>query len=339
MKGICMKFLFFTDTHIRGTSPRNRKDNFFEALKNKFNEIKQIVDENEIDYILHGGDWFDRPDISPSVVREFAILIKGFNKPIFSIAGNHDIYGHNPDTIDRTMLGILESIDLFKLLKYEEVIVLEKNGIRVQITGKAYNYDIDGEDFKKYYIVKKQEDVDFAINMVHGMLLTKPFFEGIQYTLLEDIQDTEADITLAGHYHSGFGIVNKLRKDAKTDQYFINPGSLVRITNTLTEIERRPKVIIIDVQKEIFIKEVEIVSALPGDEILDRTQMEKNLDRNQKLHHFYQGVTASGEYNHVNMNDIIDEIASNHSLDREVKEEAVRRIAIARENISSGDDS
>jgi DNA repair exonuclease SbcCD nuclease subunit len=70
-----MRFLYFTDTHIKGTTPRNRTDDFYETLKSKFNEIKTISEELNIDYILHGGDWFDRPDVSPSIVREFAAVI------------------------------------------------------------------------------------------------------------------------------------------------------------------------------------------------------------------------------------------------------------------------
>ena len=37
-----MKFLFFTDSHIRGTTPKNRKDNFYETLKTKLLEITNI---------------------------------------------------------------------------------------------------------------------------------------------------------------------------------------------------------------------------------------------------------------------------------------------------------
>ena len=110
-----MKFLFFTDSHIRGTTPKNRKDNFYETLKTKLLEITNISKKLDVDYILHGGDWFDRPDISPSIVREFAIIIKTFEKPIYTIAGNHDIYGHNPDTIGRTMLGLLEGTGMVTL--------------------------------------------------------------------------------------------------------------------------------------------------------------------------------------------------------------------------------
>ena len=84
--------------------------------------------------------------------------------------------------------------------------------------------------------------------MVHGMLLNKPFIKGIPYTLIDDIKDTKANITLSGHYHSGFGIINVEGK------YFVNPGSLVRITNSLAEINRIPKVAIIKLGDSIDIE-------------------------------------------------------------------------------------
>ncbi|NLY77016.1 MAG: metallophosphoesterase, partial [Tissierellia bacterium] len=62
-----MKLLFVTDTHIRGTTPQNRMDNFSETIERKLNEIKELVEEYNIDYVLHGGDLFDRPDISISI--------------------------------------------------------------------------------------------------------------------------------------------------------------------------------------------------------------------------------------------------------------------------------
>jgi len=286
-----MKFLFFTDSHIRGTTPKNRKDNFYETLKNKFYEIGDISGRYNVDYILHGGDWFERPDISPSIVREFAVIIKSFGKPIYTVAGNHDIYGHNPATVGRTMLGLLEGTGIINLLVYDDEVILKKDGITVQLTGRSYNYEIDGENFRNYYIVKKRADVDYAINIVHGMLLLKPFYEGIRYTLLDDIKETEADITFAGHYHSGFG-VRKINS-----KYFINPGSIVRISSSLTELERKPEVVYLEFNENgIHIEEIELKTARPGDEVLDREKLEAAKDRNLKLHQFYQGIEASGRY-------------------------------------------
>lgn len=327
-----MRFLFFTDTHIRGTTPKNRKDHFVETLKNKFREVGEIAETLDVDYILHGGDWFDRPDISPAIVRDFAVLIRDFKRPVYTVAGNHDIYGHNPETIGRTMLGLLEGIGLLTLMKYEDEIVLEKDGVRVQLTGKPYNYDIDGENFKDYYIVKKRADVDYAVNMVHGMLLHKPFFEGIQYVLLEDIKGTEADVTLAGHYHNGFGV------RSLDGRHFVNPGSLVRVANSISEIKRMPKVVLLTFEAEgIDIREIELKCAQPGEEVLDRLELERSQDRNVRLQEFYEGIAAAQEFRKIDINAMIEQIAANQELSHRVKDEAVRRISIARENLSAGE--
>lgn len=327
-----MKLLFFTDTHIKGTTPKNRKDNFYETLKKKFQEIIDISKELDVDYILHGGDWFDRPDVSPSIVREFAMIIRSFGKEVYTVAGNHDIYGHNPGTIGRTMLGILEATGVVKLIGDDEEVILKKDGISLQLMGKPYNYDIDGQDFAKYYIVKKSSEVDYAINIVHGMLLKRPFYEGIQYTLLDDIKDTEADITFAGHYHSGFGV--KLIKG----KYFVNPGSIVRVSNSIGEIERKPKIVYVELEDDIEVREIELKSALPGEEVLDREELEKAKDRSLRIHQFYQGISESMEYKKIDIASIVEDIASNQDLRKEVKEEALRRIAIAQESFSKGQD-
>jgi exonuclease SbcD len=172
--------------------------------------------------------------------------------------------------------------------------------------------------------------VDYAINIVHGMLLKKPFYEGIQYTLLEDIKDTEADITFAGHYHSGFGIRNI------NDKYFVNPGSIVRVSNTISEIERKPKIVYIELEDDIEIREIELKSALPGEEVLDREELEKAKDRSLRLHQFYQSISQTMEYKKIDIASIVENIASNQDLSREVKEEALRRIAIAQESFAMG---
>lgn len=52
-----LKILFMTDTHIRGLNPKNRIDDFVQSLENKLYEIIDIIHEENIDYIIHGGDF------------------------------------------------------------------------------------------------------------------------------------------------------------------------------------------------------------------------------------------------------------------------------------------
>jgi exonuclease SbcD len=283
-----MRILFFTDTHIRGTNPQNRKDNFPETLYLKMEEVFDIAKKNNVDILLHGGDIFDRPDISPSLVRDFILLINKYALPIYAVAGNHDIYGQNPLTLNRTMLGLLDGADIVRLLRPGEKLCIKENGKRIQLTGQHYFYGIDGDNEKKSYKIKKNPDVDIAIHIVHGMLLEKPFFEGMAYTLIDEILETEADVTLSGHYHAGF--------DTKCidKKYFINPGSLVRINNSLNEFLRMPKVIILNLKDEIKIEEIYLTNALSGEEVLDRSRVEAMSFREKKLSEFIQSVYSTG---------------------------------------------
>src|SRR5699024_10672178 len=116
------------DTHIRGTTPKNRKDNLPEALIKKYNEIGEIVKEYDIDFILHGGDLFDRADVSISVISNFSSIINKYEVPIYIVSGNHDTYGHNPNTIGRTILGLLDVLGIVRLVNQNEAIYLKKGG-------------------------------------------------------------------------------------------------------------------------------------------------------------------------------------------------------------------
>src|SRR3954452_25337411 len=98
-----MRILYMTDTHIRGTSPRSRIDDVEKTIRLKLEEVIQIAEREKVDFILHGGDVFDRPNLSPAVVREFALLFRRFPAPVYAIDANHDIYEHNPATTPRTM--------------------------------------------------------------------------------------------------------------------------------------------------------------------------------------------------------------------------------------------
>lgn len=321
-----MRFLFLTDTHIRGTAPRGRLDDVYETLKSKLNEVSDIIHEQHVDIVLHGGDFFDRPDISPSIVREFAAIFQKFDRPIYGVAGNHDIYGHNPATIGRTMVGLLDGVNVIKLIEPSNPVIFEDGSARIQLTGQPYIYDIDYKDrCKQYYIVSKPVDIDFAIHMVHGMLLDKKIFEGAAYTLIDDIIDTGADITLSGHFHSGFGIKRV------NDKYFVNPGSLMRMTSSMAEMERWPSVLIMDINSDngISLQIKRLDSARPGADVLDRAYIEQEQMKKQRLATFFQEIGSAGEFKRLDLSAIIQQVAGDEHIADDVKEEALRRIAAA----------
>lgn len=327
-----MRLLFFTDSHIRGTSPKNRKDDYVDTLEKKFLEIVDIINNNDIDYVLHGGDLFDRPDVSIAITSQFSKVLKMIKVPFYIVSGNHDVYGHNPKTMNRAMIGLLSELGIFNIINQNEKVFLEKGDTKVQVTGQPYVYNIDDPINRKCYILEEVDNtVKYAIHIVHGMLLDKPFIKGVPYTLVDDIKDTKANITLAGHYHSGF---DKIVIDGK---YFINPGSIVRISNSLREIDRKPKVIIIDLNDDIKISNVYLQSALDGDIILDRKEIEKNIFQRERIYEFKQTIDSALNFEKMDINDVLIEVSKSEGLSEEVKIEALNRIAMIQMKGLSGE--
>ena len=314
-----MKFLFFTDTHIRASNPSSRKDDYLESLKLKFEEVGEIANNNNVDYILHGGDLFDRPDVPVRIVGLFANILNSYNKPIYIISGNHDIYGHNPKTVERSMLGLLNQINFVNLINFQEPILLEENDLKVQISGIPYIYDIDS-NYKDYYFPKKLEHVDRHIVMIHSFLIDKPFIDSISHTLIDEIKDVNADIVLAGHYHSGFGVKRF------NDRYFINPGSLARTYNSISEIKRIPKVVILDIlKKRIDIKEIELKSAKDGIDIFNKNEDRYKI-KNEQLENFKQLIRSSSNLENYNTLEILKEISKEKNFPKHILDEAIRRL-------------
>ena len=325
-----MRFIYFTDSHIRGTNPKSRTDNFFETVMDKLREIQEVSLSWNADYILHGGDLFDRPDVSISVMNDIIPVLQKFTMPFYVISGNHDIYGHNPITLPRTMMGLLNTLGIIHIIN-DESILLEDGETTVQLSGSPYIYGLDREENRDLYLVKEKDSkADFAIHLVHGFLMTDSTKAMFSHTTISDIVDTKADLTLCGHLHDGIPITEVEGK------IFANPGAMVRISNSLTELKRRPKILLIDVIKdECTIEEYELKSAKPGDEVLDRTEIEMHKFKRRELAEFKESIESTGTYDRINFLDVIVDIAENEKLDKNIKEEALKRIADVEERRSN----
>lgn len=342
-----MKLLFVTDTHIRGTSPQHRLDDFPAVLRAKLAEVVALARQHAVQAILHGGDLFDRPDVAPSVAREFLGPLREAPCPIYGIAGNHDIFGHNPETLHRTMLGLFDGFGLFRLLRPGEAVVLAEGGMQVQVTGQEFHYDLDRRDPRLDYCLYAEGDpaappghrhwraagARWAIHMAHGMLLERDFFPGIAHTLLEAVMPhTAADLTLNGHYHPGFSQVW-----AEGGRRWVNPGALVRLGIGAGELRRHPQAVLIELTPAaMHLEFLPLASAPPGDEVLDRSALEAEAVRKQALADFLSDVRAAGDFQELELGRILERIADNQGVPPAVKTEAVRRISLAQELLAQG---
>lgn len=319
-----MKILFFTDTHLRGSTPQSRTDNFPESLIKKLSEVVAIAKQEEVDIVIHGGDLFDNPNPGLAQAGEYLSVLQQLPAPIYVVPGNHDIYGGNISTLPRTLLGFLCHLKYLNLLDRDHPLIIDENDIRILITGQGFNYDLEHDPDRSGYRVKRT-GADLFVHVVHGMLLEEGNFPG-EHTLIDDIADDAADLTLCGHYHLGFAALKK------RDAWFVNPGALVRLTNHPREIARRPSVAVIDVGYNISPKIIELTTSLPGEEVLSREAIEEMMSRSRHMDMFANEIRAASDLKRHNIRKILEDLLAKESnIPEEVKAEAWKRLAKAEE--------
>lgn len=324
-----MRLLYLTDTHIRGTSPRSRTDDFPAAMRKKLEEVIRIAEREQVDVVLHGGDLFDRPDLSPAIVGQFAALLRRLPVPIYAIAGNHDLFGHNPDTVGRTMLGLLDALGVLTLLRPGETVRLAKEGRTLQISGQPFHYDLDKRSFELDYSVPERT-ADFCLHMVHGMLVDQKLPEGVAHTRVDNVWSADFDILLTGHYHAGFPI------QRYEGRYIVNPGALARVNNHLSEVRRMPQVALITLTERIAVRLLPLTSAESGREVLDRSYLEEKSFQAEKLNDFIQIVRSAGKMEAITVTEIVSDLAQRNQIEEDVRKEALLRIAAVQEQLGMG---
>ena len=324
-----MKLLATGDLHIRGTSPRNRTDDYKEALKAKLREVFELARQHMVEAILIPGDIFDRPEVSTGVLLEFMAVFNETPVDIYTTPGNHDVYGYSLTTYERTSLRLLELLvpRLHVITDPTKYVFLAPGPGSFFITFTPYSgaMDIDGYGYSPESGMEPAEWHQSAlkIHVAHGMLLDHvPPFD--RYTLLADAKTT-ADLVICGHYHNGFGIYD--RADGKV---FLNPGALGRIQATVQEIERPIQVALITLQDGIRAFTVELLPircAAPGDQVLDRSKIEAAQRRQYAMDSFTTLIqTRTGERVLLNVDDIVQTIAAQEAAAPEIVTLALAKI-------------
>lgn len=327
-----MKILFCGDWHIRGNNPRARVDDYRETIKGKLRQVFQLAKSYGVRYIVTPGDTFDRPDVAVAVILEFAAVLDESPVPIITTAGNHDLFGHNPDSFGRSSLAVLAAIlrDKLKVIMHPQQVHRGIIGQRVDkklysFTAIPFSPQVDRDGFG-YCPGFRAAENETLVHISHGMLLDHvPPWE--KFTLVEDVQ-TQADIVLAGHDHLGFGVIK--RRDGKI---FVNPGGLMRISAAVAEINRLVQVAVIDLDT----KDVKLVplQVQPGEKVLDRSHLEQAAAREESMRGFTEILDQSAELKLLDLTEIVERLSKAEDLPDHVRDEALARLAKVRERLKS----
>lgn len=316
-----LKFLYISDTHIMGITPESRKDNIKETIKNKLRQIGKIADDNNVDFIIHGGDMFDTPDVSNKLCNEVSEIIRNW-KPTYVVPGNHDEYGYNINTLPNTKLGVLASTGIVTILdRAHPLYFKDTNGISVGIEGQEYYADIDtgkNNDYAVYSTAKVK------ILVSHSMLLDHDFIKDVPHTKIDDVITT-ADVVLTGHYHPGYSF-----KEVN-DTAFINLGSILRRENTTDNQQRIPQCLIVEINDAGEFNFTPIALTVePYADVFKNTAAAKNYDDmlvkfdNKIVNHTFNGIDIlqmlrDYQNQHPEDSELIDEILTNVSKAQTIK--------------------
>jgi len=311
-----MKFLMIGDIHIRGTSPRNRTDNYVEACKAKLRECWEIAKEHNVTAILQPGDVFHSPEVSIGTLLEFVTIFQECPVPIYCTVGNHDVFSYNLETYGRTSLQLLQMLLNGKLNVFA-VNVRDTIFGDVWLAAQPYTSQVDVNGWGYSTQVGFVGNCKANIQMTHGMLLDHNLPYEAKFTNLYEVE-TNANIILTGHDHTGYGAIK--RSDGKL---FVNPGALMRLSASTTELERPIQVAIIDTDT-LTATLIPLKCAKPGPEVLDRTKIEENNARQYAMEEFSALIqTGDGQKVLLNIPDIIERIGKQEKLPANVIKKAI----------------
>ncbi|HBG8471031.1 TPA: metallophosphoesterase [Clostridioides difficile] len=340
-----LRFLVLGDWHYSGKTPWSRIDDFKETRQKKTKEIMEIANKYKIDAFLEMGDFLNSDRLSE---QELASLAKDFkfsqlnNKilqmktgettfreieqdlkssiPVIGTIGNHELIGNEISSLEETSLNVLISCGAITIATKENpVIFKDKEGFSLAITGAPYTHNIDGEDKSAYIINKKLGD--FHIHLVHGYLMPKSYGKKFKHTVVSQIAHTKADLTINGHDHTGYDEIDINGKK------FINPGSPFRLSAELKEINRMPKVILIEVDKNgINLKPIFLSCAKKGSEVLSREKIAKKEKKLEKIEDVKSLMNKAELAKGIDIVDIVKNIAKNKNIDDSIRDQAVNNI-------------
>jgi len=246
MKKEQIKFLHYTDVHIRETNPPSRLGDYRQDILDKMSQIMDIAIERKVDFTTCGGDLFDPVKamaIKHATVVETAKIYQKVNIPHFIVPGNHDLQGDRMESLQERPLGVLLETCILRQMTDQ---VFSKGNIKIQMFSNPFEEEPDLSLFTN----TAQEDIDASILGIH--IYSSPrggsLWGNTKIFSYKELSTTAHDIYLLGHYHADNGAITEEFIKGKP-QTFVNVGSVSRGDYGDENLKRNPKVCLVTITK------------------------------------------------------------------------------------------
>jgi len=311
------EFVFITgsDLHISDNGPRNRLDNYKEAMLDKLDQMGRACNKLKADAALFAGDLFNLKNPAKNSHRlnqDIINVIKKFSCPFYAIEGNHDITADKLESLVDQPLGVLFADKTILQLREE---VIEKNGYKVSLVGIPYTNELKIEDIK----LPSREGCVSQICLMHiysGLKAGNLFNERLYG--YDELAKLPADVFVIGHYHIDQGIYDENGK------YFVNIGSMSRGSLSEEDINHLPQIgmikITIDNDNVTYKLNSFKLKVKPASEIFDLTKKMQEKQDDKQIQEFVEKLAASAVQETIKSDKDIDHILDAMDLAKVVRD-------------------
>jgi len=292
-----MKIALISDIHLLWQNPVARLDNLVEAQFSKLSYVLDWCRNNDV-ILLQAGDFNDRPR-SWAGLPQIITFLKRYGVKIYCVAGQHDYYMYSEESRPSTTLGILNEIELVKILN-EKFIGLE--GEDIFLYGCSF-----GEK-----IPEIRDRGDFNILVIHVPIAENPLFPNQNYMDAKKFlkENKDYDLILCGDIHREFCIKIK-------DRIIINTGCMLRKTADEYNFQHKPCFYSFDTDtKEI---EKHIIPHKPAEEILSRNHIENKTETDFVLDEFVKNIQDTKEFSGVNIVENLFEFIKQQNVSKDIQ--------------------
>jgi len=231
--------VFAGDLHLRNTTPASRVDDFRAAQETKLDAILEIAAGPPLSALIFTGDLFDRPDPPYGLVTRYCRKFMDHPGAIFTIPGNHDVYGASLETLDRSALGVLAAADVVSLLRPDLPHVLDTAAGKIYCYGSSY---MEPRPPLAPSLLRN----DRSLLVTHDMVLADRLYrEPDEFVTTDEFLRKHPgwNMIVCGHYHYRF-------LEQHGSCRILNPGAVVRIKASPGDMDLVPSVIVWDLQRD-----------------------------------------------------------------------------------------
>lgn len=292
--------------HVADFSPSSWKGDYPEEIWGNLEQIGALATQHRCTAVLDGGDFFHvkaPTRNSHGMIRRAALIHQQYPCPVYSIEGNHDIIGNNLETVERQPLGVLFATGIFNELRDE---TFSQDGVTVRVVGMPYDPDRGLESF---HAVQKGSE-DHLVVIAHVLATANPapgldefFREGV-FRYSDLITDNGPTVFCFGHWHKDQGVVTI------DDHHFVNLGAVSRGALRQENLNRIPKVALLEFTKDsVNIRALELDVA-PGAEVFDLARKTREQREDQIIDQYVSSLRAQIQMDSdVSIEDVVGGLA------------------------------